>query len=405
MSTSFHIERCLGRGGFGEVYLASRRSAEGIDRKVAVKVLREDVSNPESAIARLKDEGRMLAMLDHPAIVQVVELTRLRGRIALVTEYVDGVDVARYATPGNLLPPRVVAELMGEVAGALHTASWTTSPATGKPLLLIHRDVKPENIRISRHGETKLLDFGIARTEEMGRSAHTTTGNVPFTAGYTAPETFVSLLQHPPSDVFAWGATLYRLLTGERFYGELKLTEQASLSGTPDRYARWLRQRLAALPAETVALAPLLGAALAYEAADRPTIGAVQEAVERVVAELPGPTIKRWARDTRIPEELPQSGGLVGQTVSEDRPGDSMLFARPVRVAAPPPPPRGTFLAPPVRESTTDRPPPPVTEALAGENPRWVKVGAGMVVALLALAGGLLLLSLVFAGMWLLGWH
>jgi hypothetical protein len=239
----------------------------------------------------------------------------------------------------------------------------------------------------------------------MGRSAHTTTGNVPFTAGYTAPETFVSLLQHPPSDVFAWGATLYRLLTGERFYGELKLTEQASLSGTPDRYARWLRQRLAALPAETVALAPLLGAALAYEAADRPTIGAVQEAVERVVAELPGQTIKRWARDTRFPEELPQSGGLVGQTVSEDRPGDSMLFARPVRVAAPPPPPRGTFLAPPVRESTTDRPPPPVTEALAGENPRWVKVGAGMVVALLALAGGLLLLSLVFAGMWLLGWH
>jgi serine/threonine protein kinase len=343
MATSYHIERCLGRGGFGEVYLATRRSADGLDRKVAVKVLRDDVHNPESAIARLQDEGRMLAMLDHPAIVQVVELTKIRGRIALVTEYVDGVDVSRYSTPDALLPPRVVAEVLVEVAGALHTASHTPSPETGKPLQLIHRDVKPENIRISRHGETKLLDFGIARTEEVGRAAQTTTGNVPFTAGYTAPETFVALRQHPPSDVFAWGATAYRLLTGQRYYGELKLTEQAALSGSPENYARWLAKRLDGLPASALALRPLLASTLAYEAADRPTIGVVATELEGLADHLEGPSVKRWARDARFPDDAGVPGVLVGATVTEDRPGGPPRVAaragvdhRPARAAAAP---------------------------------------------------------------------
>jgi serine/threonine protein kinase len=405
MSTTFTFERCLGRGGFGEVYLAARRGADGLSRRVAVKVLREDLPNPEGAVARLQDEGRLLALLDHPAIVQLVELTRLRGRIALVTEYVDGVDVARFANPGSLLPPRVVCELMGDVAGALCTAASTVSPETGKPLQLIHRDVKPENIRISRHGETKLLDFGIARSEEVGRHAHTTTGNVPFTAGYTAPETFVSLLQHPPSDVFAWGATTFRLLTGERFYGDLKLTDQAGLCASPERYATWLAERLARLPEAVAVAAPLLAATLAHDPNERPPIGVVQERIESLAASLPGVSVKRWAREARFPDEPAQSGGLVGSVLTEDRPGDSMVFPAPVR-RPPPPPPAGLHLAPPIRESTTDRaarplPPDPVRPG----SPWWVRLGAGLVALLLVTAAGLSLVAVVFSGIWMAGWR
>lgn len=403
MSTSYTFERCLGRGGFGEVYLATRRAADGLERRVAVKVLREDLPNLDAAVARLQDEGRLLAMLDHPAIVQVVELTRLAGRVALVTEYVDGVDLSRFAGRDGLLPPRVVAEVMGEVAGALSTAAVTPSPETGKPLHLIHRDVKPENIRISRHGEAKLLDFGIARSEEVGRHARTTTGNVPFTAGYTAPETFVSLLQHPPSDVFAWGATTYRLLTGERFYGDLKLTDQAALSGSPERWAEWLASRLDALPEAVRAAAPLLAATLAHDPAERPPIGVVQERIESLASALPGLSLKRWAREARFPEAPALPGALVGAVLAETKPGDSLVFASPVRRPPPPPPaPKGLHLSPPTRESSTDRPLPPPPPARSGGS-WWVRLGAGLVVLLLAVAAGLLGLAALFSGIWMMG--
>src|SRR5690349_8346505 len=99
-STSYTFWKCLGRGGFGEVYLATRKSAEGIERKVAVKILRSDAHGrggiSEQAVARMRDEARLLAILAHPAIVAALELTRLHGRIALVTEYVDGTDLTSF---------------------------------------------------------------------------------------------------------------------------------------------------------------------------------------------------------------------------------------------------------------------------------------------------------------------
>lgn len=340
-NATYTFHRCLGRGGFGEVYLATRTGFEGLDRKVAVKVLRSDLPDPELALARLKDEARLLAMLNHPAIVAALELTKLHGRIALVTEYVEGTDLSRFCTPARRLPPRVVLGIVADVAGALECAHNTPSPETGKPLRLVHRDVKPENIRLSRHGDVKLLDFGIARSAEVVREARTTSGNMPFTPGYTAPEAFVALRQEGPADLFALGATMYRLLVSERFYEGVRLTEQAALSSSPDRFVDYVEQRLKKLPAVHPALVPLVRDCLAYDPADRPSAAVLQVRAESIAEELSGPTPRRWARDASFPEDREVEGAsLLGLTLSEDRPGDSVMFERTVNRSPPSAPSR-----------------------------------------------------------------
>jgi serine/threonine protein kinase len=333
-STSYTFVRCLGRGGFGEVYLATRRSAEGIERKVAVKVLRTEPHGrggfSEQAVARMRDEARLLAILAHPAIVAAFELTRLHGRIALVTEYVDGTDLTSFCVPSHRLPVKVLLSIMGEVAGALDCAYTTLSPETGKPLHLVHRDVKPENIRLSRFGEAKLLDFGIARSSEVMREARTGTGTVPFTPGYTAPEAFVALRQEPATDVFALGATLFRLLAGERYYERIKLADQAALSSHPDQYDKYLAGRLRRVPNDNRDLVELLRDCLSYDPSHRPTAADLQLRSETLAEALPGPTARRWARETAFPSERGVEGGdLLGHTLSEDNPGDSIVFDRP----------------------------------------------------------------------------
>ncbi len=340
------------------MYLATRRTSEGLEKRVAVKVLREDLPNAETALARLRDEARMLAVLAHPAIVSVVELTRLDGRIALVTEYVEGTDLSRFCAATSLLPARVACEAMAEVAGALCVANDTVSPETGKPLRLIHRDIKPENVRVSRHGEVKLLDFGIARSTEMSREARTSTGNVPFTMGYTAPETFLRLEQHPPSDVFALGATLFRLLTGERFYAGLKLTDQAGMSAAPERFEQWHAERMSRAWHLPPPLVELVGAMLAYAPEDRPTAAQVQQRLEALLPALPGPSVKKWARDDSPPAEVELEGPLVGKVLREDRADDSEVFVR-RHPPAPPPAPKDlkTVIRPALRETSTDGPP------------------------------------------------
>src|SRR5690606_31293680 len=157
----------LGTGRFGEVWLAEQRTRGGLDRLVAVKILREQYEETSDAVKRLRDEAQILAMLAHPCIVGIHEIMRIEGRLALVNEYIEGIDVESFCTPDRLLPPRVAVGIISRVAGALDWAIHTPNPATGRPLNLIHRDIKPANIRLSSFGEVKLLDFGLARSNEM----------------------------------------------------------------------------------------------------------------------------------------------------------------------------------------------------------------------------------------------
>ena len=319
---SFTFDRCLGKGGFGEVYLAYQHRPHGIVRKVAVKLLR---SSPEAqdtrAIKRLKDEARVLSILDHPSILSVHELTWIEGRLALVTEYVPGIDLGDRILVGRLLPPRAVWGVIGKVAGALHAAWKTLSPETQAPLHLVHRDIKPHNIRLSTTGEVKLLDFGIAHTTELHRESSTDVRDLPFTAGYSAPETFNQGEQGSPADVYALGITAFRLLTGQKLFARTSLPDHFKITQDERSYLTFLQGRMDAIePTLPDDFRGLLERMLAYDPAQRPPAEEVETEAVYLTEQTQGVTHEEWARATPIADIGSFESSLTGRTLAVDDP-------------------------------------------------------------------------------------
>jgi len=386
----FEFGRCLGRGGFGEVYEAHMRTRGGVQRTVAVKILRDRVKDVDSAIRRLRDEAHLLAALHHRAIVQVHDLVELDGRIALVTEYLPGADLDHIVREDGRMPVRVALEVLGEVASALHAAYTMPAPGTNTPTRLVHRDIKPANIRITTTGSVKLLDFGIARSPEVDREARTTTGIVVGTVGYFSPERLTEDLPQPADDVYALGCVLYEVVTGLQLYRGMKRADLFRLAFHPDNHAAFLHERLGH-PPEGVrfwpALQPLLARVLSSDPEERPSAGELEEACFSLVKDLDGPTLREWSRQRTWQEPSFVSGPFEGRKVASTMGAPDT--ARTERAAAPPPPsvPAGT--APkrdaPIRPASKPKPrpaPPPVTSGLPWG---WLVLGLGIVGAI---AGG-----------------
>jgi serine/threonine protein kinase len=353
-AATYDVRDRLGTGGYGEVYLATQTIPGGLSRKVAIKVLKSNIDDSADAVLRLLDEGKMLSQLRHPCIVGIHELTRIDGRLALITEYIEGTDLSKHCRRDNLLPERLVWHIGAEVASALDCVWNTLSDETNKPLKLIHRDIKPANIRIGRFGEIKLLDFGIARTTEMARHADTVAGTLPFTPGFVPPEVFLRGEVNHSTDVYALGCTIYRLLTGRRYYKKLDLPDTVALAVSQNNYNQHLEERLTHIKREGGR--KLLRAVLAYDVDDRPTAAAVSLACEELLDRVPGISMRRWARenpprDSNVGKSGPLTGcsmesrsislitppvaGLVGgaQPIDDDR----TPLQAPARSATPPP--------------------------------------------------------------------
>jgi serine/threonine-protein kinase len=196
------IVREIGRGGMGVVYEAMQ---EELDRPVAVKALDAKLARSKEVVERFRREGKAYARLRHEAIVQVHDLVEKEDQLYLVTELVDGTDLARLLAQGGALPPECVAVVGGRVAEALDYVHFEK---------LLHRDVKPGNVMVSREGEVKLMDFGIAKGEDD--PALTRAGMLVGSPSYMAPEVLAGQEAGPPADVWALGVTLYELLTGEK---------------------------------------------------------------------------------------------------------------------------------------------------------------------------------------------
>jgi serine/threonine protein kinase len=308
----FTFRKCLGAGGFGEVYLAEHYTKGGISRLVAVKVLKSEFGADSDAVKRLRDEGQILAMMQHPAILGVHHFAEVDGRIALVTEYIEGIDLASYCVPGNLMPKRAALGIVGEVASALDFAYHTNNPKTGRKLKLIHRDIKPENIRLSIHGQVKVLDFGVARSNEMQRAAKTAMGDILMTPGYGAPESLAFGVTGPKVDVYALGATLYRMITGEKFYQDKPITFQLNLAMDTADYAIFLDKRLDLV--KSIPISELLRDMLQHTPERRLTAADVCDRCEDLVRKLKGPPYQRWARER---DEHTVSAGVPGPLVGK----------------------------------------------------------------------------------------
>jgi eukaryotic-like serine/threonine-protein kinase len=197
----------LGEGGMGVVYLAERSDDE-YRRRVAIKILQHGFGSPQ-AIARFRDERQILAALEHPGIVRLLDGGRTDdGLPYLVLEYVEGVPITRHARDREL-KARARVELALGVCAALQYAH-------GK--LVVHRDIKPSNILVDRDGVPKLLDFGIAKLldpgESLSREAYTRTGAAMLTPEYASPEQARGEPVSVATDVYSLGAVLYELLAG-----------------------------------------------------------------------------------------------------------------------------------------------------------------------------------------------
>jgi len=224
----YRVEKRIGAGGFATVFQALVRGEMGFERKVALKVLHEHIVTDEpTVIAMLADEARLLAAMQHGNIVSVqwfgkLDLPDGSPVYVLVMEYVDGLPlkdiVEDHAERGLQLPLSVALEVLCGVARGLEYAH-DLAAADGSPLNLVHRDLKPGNVMLSAQGETKLLDFGIAKAE--GRIAEKTATNMlRGSINYLSPEQVYGKPLDFRSDHFPFGALIWEVATSQRLIQE-----------------------------------------------------------------------------------------------------------------------------------------------------------------------------------------
>ena len=203
---SYRIVAAIGAGATGEVYRARDLR---LDRDVALKVLPAGDPARRDLIER---EARIVASLNHPNVLAIHDIGIQEGAMYIVTELVDG-ESLRGARP----PLRTVLDIAAQIADALSAAH-----SAG----VIHRDLKPDNVMVSREGRVKLLDFGIATSSELPADLDETAlpgtgGTVTGTVGYMAPEQIRAGAVDARADIFSFGVLAYELLTGSRaFPGE-----------------------------------------------------------------------------------------------------------------------------------------------------------------------------------------
>jgi eukaryotic-like serine/threonine-protein kinase len=352
--------RSLGSGAVGTVYLADMESGQGFRRQVAVKVLLADLDAVGDFLARMRDEARLLGLLQDDRIPAVLELVRVGGRDAVIMEYVDGVNIGTLLAAGHRVPPRALAELGADAAGALHRAHVAADPTTRAPLHVIHRDVKPTNIMLTPQGSVKLLDFGIARARFAAREAHT--GQLLLgTLAYMAPEYIVTGDVTPAADVYGLGVSLWEAASGQVF-GQPRIRRE--------RFDARVEEALAAILDTHEPLIPILRHLLAWEPDERPPAAEVERAMRAVADDLRGPSLRTWAAQAvgaalttlaegQAPEDL---AGLVGQTHPIDPPLDGSGLPALVPSGLPargePPPAAPPPVAPPPVSSRTVQPSP-----------------------------------------------
>ncbi len=203
----YEIIKSIGEGGMANVYLANDTF---LDRKVAVKVLRGDLSTDEKFIRRFQREAYAASALSHPNIVEMYDVGEDKGTYFIVMEYIEGRTLKQLLKKrGSLTSPEVVDIMLQLTDGIAHAHD----------MYIIHRDLKPQNIMISDDGKIKITDFGIAMA--MNSTQVTQTNSVMGSVHYLPPEQASGKGSTIKSDIYSMGIMLFELLTGKLpFKGE-----------------------------------------------------------------------------------------------------------------------------------------------------------------------------------------
>jgi eukaryotic-like serine/threonine-protein kinase len=214
------LER-LAVGGMAEIFRARQSGAHGFEKILVIKRILPHLAADPEFLAMFIDEAKLQCALQHPKIVQVFEFGEVEGQYYIALEYVDGMDalglLRACAHRRQRLPVRLAVHIACEVLDALDYAHSQRGP-DGQPLGIVHRDVSPSNVFISRRGDVKLGDFGIARATEKQRQSKTQAGTLKGKYGYMAPEQVVGGEIDGRADLFAVGIVLAEMLMGRRLF-------------------------------------------------------------------------------------------------------------------------------------------------------------------------------------------
>ena len=199
----FQVERLLGRGGMGEVYLARQLS---LNRSVALKVLRPDMLTKPTYLSRFEAEATTVAKLNHPNIVTIYTLGCVDDIRFIAMEYVQGTNLRDYIVKKGAIDLPLALSIMKQAGVAIGAAG---------ELGLIHRDIKPENLLLTKKGQVKVADFGLCRDQDSDRLEMTQPGITLGTPLYMSPEQAQGHALDHRSDLYSLGVTFYHMLAGE----------------------------------------------------------------------------------------------------------------------------------------------------------------------------------------------
>lgn len=209
----------LATGGMGELYVARQTGAGGFEKLVVVKRLLPHLAEDAHFVAMLLDEARIAARLSHPNVCQVYDLGQADGHYYIAMEHLEGVPASlilrRARRAGQRLEVGMATAILHQAALGLHHAHELTDGG-GKSMGLVHRDVSPSNLFVTASGLVKVLDFGVAKSQDA--LARTHTGALKGKYAYMSPEQVVGDAVDRRSDVFSLGIVLFELLTAQRLF-------------------------------------------------------------------------------------------------------------------------------------------------------------------------------------------
>jgi serine/threonine-protein kinase len=219
----YRITERVAAGGMAEVFRGVAESLQGFKKNIAIKRILPALTKNKKFVAMFLDEARLSLSLQHANIVQVFDIGHSDDTYFIVMEFVDGVDLKALTEwrrrIGRRIPVAHTLYTVMEICKGLSYAHEMVNPDTGKPLGIVHRDISPPNVLISKQGEIKVVDFGLAKATSQIET--TDPGVVKGKMSYLSPEAARGEEVDHRADIFAVGILMYEMLSGKRlFYGE-----------------------------------------------------------------------------------------------------------------------------------------------------------------------------------------